>query len=252
MKNSIFKICFFSISFLSIILIFSMRDLYSQETKIRIIRKDATLRLNPDTESLIIKKLPLGAELNFEETIGEWFKVKLPPDEYGIMITGYIHSSFVELKIKPTQTKKEIKPITIEPPKKAELSEIGNQEDYNQWLKQYENAKARLRTGNTLSILGGLFATAGTLLYFLDKEEETIYDYHWFYGRTSETEVKNKPAYLIAAAGGFAMALAGFLMAEPARNDVRMLEIEGARKRYLIASIGIINGGFAFKLKFSF
>lgn len=108
-----------SIALFAIILL-SAINLYSQETKIRIIKRDAVLRLKPNNESIIIKKLPLGAVLNVEETIREWIKIKLPPDKDGVVVSGYMHKSFVEFEIKPSQVKPETKPIITEPKKEKE------------------------------------------------------------------------------------------------------------------------------------
>jgi len=77
MKNNIFKVVLFSIVFFMVIFSFSKVSLYSQETKIRIIKKYAVLRLKPNKESPIIKELPLGAELIVEEATGKWLRVKL-------------------------------------------------------------------------------------------------------------------------------------------------------------------------------
>lgn len=86
---------------LLVFFIFSSVYLYSQESKIKvkIIKDGAPLRLYPDSESLIIEMLPLGAIFEGEEIIGEWIKIKLPPDEEGIVIVGYIHQSIVEKHI---------------------------------------------------------------------------------------------------------------------------------------------------------
>lgn len=108
MKVKFFKTSL-SILFL-IIFIFSSINLYSQKAKIRIIKEEAVLRLKPNDESLAIKQLSLGSELDVVETIGDWIKVKLPPDEDGIIITGYIHSSFVTFDIKSTPSEQYKKP----------------------------------------------------------------------------------------------------------------------------------------------
>jgi opacity protein-like surface antigen len=100
LKASIFVICFWSI-----ILAFSALNLYSQEEKARVIKEEAVLRLDPNKESPAIKNLPLGAMLEIEETVGEWLKVKLPPDERGFVITGYVHKSDVAFEIIPAPAK---------------------------------------------------------------------------------------------------------------------------------------------------
>lgn len=94
MKRRFFKKTIFFIGTLSIIIIALTTNLYAQEIKIRVIKQGAVLKLKPNEESLTIKKLPVGALLNSLESIGEWIKIKLPPDKDGIVITGYIHNSF--------------------------------------------------------------------------------------------------------------------------------------------------------------
>jgi len=122
-----------------------------------------------------------------------------------------------------------------------------NKEDYIQWQKQYQNAKARLRTGNTLSAMGSIIAVVGSILYVADKEEVINYDIWGSY-----TEEKFKTNYLIGALAGSAIGLAGFLMAEPAKSDVRMLELEGAKKGYILANFKLIKGGCAVQLTYTF
>jgi len=110
MRNKFIKVSIF-VCFFSIMLVFSGVNLYSQETKARVIKEEAVLRLDPNTESPRIKILPLGTIIEVEEVVGEWLKVKLPPDERGFVITGYVHRSDVSL---------EIEPAPAEPPERIE------------------------------------------------------------------------------------------------------------------------------------
>ncbi|MDW7761643.1 MAG: SH3 domain-containing protein [Acidobacteriota bacterium] len=64
--------------------------------QIRIIKSGATLRVQPDFQSLIIRELPVGALLEFDDISGEWVKIKLPPNSDGFVIVGYIHVLYVE------------------------------------------------------------------------------------------------------------------------------------------------------------
>jgi outer membrane protein W len=105
MRNKFLKISIFIICSSLIILVFSLPNLYSQETKVRIIKEGAILRLDSREESFPIRKLPLGAMLEVEAAVGEWLKVKLPPDERGFVVTGYIHQSFVTFDIEPVPAK---------------------------------------------------------------------------------------------------------------------------------------------------
>ena len=63
---------------------------------IRIIKKNAVLRIKPENAGVIIKKLPLGALLEVEEEMDEWLKIKLPPDKDGFELTGFIQRSYSE------------------------------------------------------------------------------------------------------------------------------------------------------------
>lgn len=104
MRNKFIKVSIF-VCFSSIMLVFSGLNLYSQETKARVIKEEAVLRLDPNTESPRIRNLPLGTMIEVEEVVGEWLKVKLPPDERGFVITGYVHRSDVSFEIEPAPAK---------------------------------------------------------------------------------------------------------------------------------------------------
>ncbi|MFC2164015.1 porin family protein [Acidobacteriota bacterium] len=101
--------------FLHFLIILSFR-VYAQETKrLIVIKKENTiLRLYPREDSLAIKELPLGALLEVEEEIGEWFKIELPLDKDGIVITGYVHQSAVSIIKKGEEISEK---ITKEKPK---------------------------------------------------------------------------------------------------------------------------------------
>jgi hypothetical protein len=64
--------------------------------QVRVIKPNAVLRVKPKSEGVIIKKLLLGALLDVEEELGDWLKIKLPPDEDGFVLMGYLHLSFTE------------------------------------------------------------------------------------------------------------------------------------------------------------
>lgn len=113
MRSRYYKSAFVSFCLFSMILILSMVSMYSEENKVRVIKENAVLKLKPSDESLTIKRLPLGSELAVVETIGEWIKIKLPPDEDGIVVTGYIHSSFVTFDIRPPQSMEDKRPTQL-------------------------------------------------------------------------------------------------------------------------------------------
>jgi len=69
----------------------------AEKFKLRVTADKANIRLKPDAGSMVISSAPLGAMLDSDKQAGEWFRVSLPPDEKGFVITGYVHSSTVEV-----------------------------------------------------------------------------------------------------------------------------------------------------------
>jgi len=101
--------------FLFLLLIISLLFLTSigEATKIRVrvTVQRANIRLKPDITSQIIAKAPIGTVLVSEKKEGKWYKVNLPPDESGFLVSGYIHESTVEVveEIKEVPKKEKIK-----------------------------------------------------------------------------------------------------------------------------------------------
>ena len=70
---------------------------FSEVLKVRVVASQANIRLKPDLQSAVISKVPLGGILDVVKKEGEWYHIKLPADEKGIVVTGYIHQSTVEV-----------------------------------------------------------------------------------------------------------------------------------------------------------
>lgn len=64
--------------------------------KIQVILEKANLRAEPGFKSEIIHQIQFGITLLAVGKIREWYRVDLPPDEDGIIISGYIHQSLVK------------------------------------------------------------------------------------------------------------------------------------------------------------
>lgn len=79
---------------------------FGTELKLRVIAKKANVRLSPTTKSEILSNVPLGATLNSNSKEGNWFKVELPPDKNGFVVSGYIHESTVKVVKKPNKLMK--------------------------------------------------------------------------------------------------------------------------------------------------
>jgi hypothetical protein len=91
---------------------------FAEDQKVRVVASQANIRLKPDLQSAVLSKIPLGGVLDVVKKEGDWYQVKLPPDEKGIVVIGYIHQSTVEVMETLVEVKKvEVKP---EPVKVAE------------------------------------------------------------------------------------------------------------------------------------
>jgi hypothetical protein len=82
------------------------------DLKLRVIAKKANVRLTPSLNSDTLSQVPLGAILDSEGKTGEWYKVNLPADESGFVVSGYLHESTVEVikESKKSQKIEKIKP----------------------------------------------------------------------------------------------------------------------------------------------
>jgi tetratricopeptide (TPR) repeat protein len=65
---------------------------------VRIIKEGASLKLKPNDSSSVIKILPLGAVFEVKEISDEWVKIIFPQTKDGIVLTGYVRCSSVELE----------------------------------------------------------------------------------------------------------------------------------------------------------
>ena len=86
--------------------------LLSAAEKIIVINERANIRLKPDLKSNLICTVSKGTILEFYEKTGEWYKVNLPPDKNGLVVTGYIHSSVVEIVTKKVIPEKPVSSLS--------------------------------------------------------------------------------------------------------------------------------------------
>lgn len=63
--------------------------------KVQVILESANIRSNPNFESEIVHQIERGLTLLAMGKVGEWYRVDLPPDEEGIIISGFIHQSYI-------------------------------------------------------------------------------------------------------------------------------------------------------------
>jgi hypothetical protein len=233
--------------------VFSQKLYSKQNTKIRIIKTGAVLRVHPSESSPVIMELSLGGEFVFIEKSGDWMKIQLPPDSNSIVISGYVAQKFVEVVFPPrTESVPSTVPEknTVQPAKRINLpvSPAASDENYYTWNRELESAKSRLRTGTGISTVGAIAALLGSILYFVDQEEIFEYDILGY----EYSLKKKKTAYLVAAGGGALFSILGFSISSPAKNDIRLLEMEGARKGYIHTSVAFLKKGMAFTINYTF
>ncbi|MBN1273604.1 MAG: hypothetical protein JXB26_15160 [Candidatus Aminicenantes bacterium] len=88
---------FFLMGILLFFFMFFPAFVRAEGISIQVIVPNADVHLKPAADSLKIGSVPLGAILTAEKQIGDWFMVKLPPDENGISVTGFINIQSVEV-----------------------------------------------------------------------------------------------------------------------------------------------------------
>lgn len=161
-----------------------------EKTKVKVIVNIANVRLKPDLGSQVIGKMPLGSILEFDKTIGEWFRVYLPPDESGFVISGYMHNSVVERVIEePVEEIENKEEQEIEKPKKIE-------EPQKPARQPTIDSKKPAKKENALKI--GLQGSAGSTM--VDLVKVTDYDEpilkNW---GTSHYQIKLQALYRIGS-----------------------------------------------------
>jgi len=150
-----------TVSLLVILLILMAPSVFSNSTKVRVISSSASIMLKPSPKSTEISQVPLGVVLDVIKKEGDWFYIKLPPNEKGLVVTGYIHQNNVEVI-------KEIKPFQKQDTKieSQKFREINNKyidkeqsADYLKWKKNYDKAVASLKKWTKyarIGLFGGL------------------------------------------------------------------------------------------------
>lgn len=167
------KVILFLVFFVVLVTIFAFSDV----SKVRVTASKANIRLKPTTQSEIISYVPIGAVLDVIKKDGDWYFVKLPPDEKGIVVTGYIHQSIVEVleemeKVEEIKIEEKKEEPIIKKPEIKTKSEIQNMSlsereryfmktdsYYPTWRKKLELAeKEKKGTTKWIWIGGGVMA----------------------------------------------------------------------------------------------
>jgi hypothetical protein len=217
-----------TIFFILFFLLFSSRCIFCQTNKVRIIKNEAVLKLRPNNESLTIMSLPTGGVFDVEETIGEWVKVKLPPDKDGIILIGYINSSFLEFSLAS-------KPLPIIPKVDRESLGSGQANDYLRWQEEMNSAKSRKSLWSAVTYSGAvIFLVSGAITLIDATKEEDLYEEAW---RELNRDPKVPTIVIIGDVIGLVTLVAGGAGQYSALDYEKQLKSEGESKGYLRAGL---------------
>jgi len=87
---------------------------YAQKQRIRVTVRNASIRMQPNVDSEVVLNPPVGSTFEIEKKLGEWYEVKFTSD-IGVLITGYIHSMFVEVIEEQPEPEREVEPQPAKP-----------------------------------------------------------------------------------------------------------------------------------------
>ena len=219
---------FFSFALVQLLIFFFANDLFSQTNKVTVTKKDAVLKLKPINESLTIMELPLGSEFDIVETSGEWIKVRLLPDKDGIILTGYINSSFLEFRLIS-------KPLPNIPKADRESLTSGQADDYLRWQEKMNSAKSRKSLWSAVAVSGAVILAVCGAITIVDvaKEEEPIDEAL----RKLHGDPKVPTLVIIGDVFGVVAIIAGVVGQNAAYDYEMQLKSEGESKGYLRAGL---------------
>ncbi len=91
---------------IAFILILPTTSQAQQKQRIKVTAQNASVRMQPNTQSEVILSPPVGSTFEVEQKIGDWYEIKFS-SEIGVLITGYISSRFVEvIEAEPVRVQK--------------------------------------------------------------------------------------------------------------------------------------------------
>jgi opacity protein-like surface antigen len=119
-------------------------------TKVSIKARMANIRLMPSLQSAVINRIPSGVELKALAKTGNWYRVNLPPNEDGFVLSGYVHHSIV------TEIYESVLPV-VEPEEPEEEPEIIEEEPepVPESEKEIKSPRQTEKSGLSLWIGGG-------------------------------------------------------------------------------------------------
>jgi len=70
---------------------------FQAKIQVRVMVTKANIRMEPTTDSAIITAAPRGTLLDADPLSGNFYRVYLPPNASGVVVSGYIHMNLVEV-----------------------------------------------------------------------------------------------------------------------------------------------------------
>lgn len=200
---------------------------FSKDIKARVINEGAEVKLKPSMESQSILSAPLGSEFDVEERVGEWLRIKLPPNKDGVIRTGYIHLSYVEYNPGVESQKKNIStPPNLEINQRAQIRE----ENYLNWAERLSKAKAKVTTGAIIALVGVAILAVSAGYTFYNEWPSNVEKGRILTGGEWRIVILGDVLGISSLAGGLALLTSGSF-------QVSIIKNEGQIKGYLSAGV---------------
>jgi len=140
---------------------------HAQKQRIKVTVRNASIRMQPNVDSEVVLDPPLGSTFEVEKKLGDWYEVKFTSD-IGVLITGYIHSMFVEVIEEQPEPEREVAPQPVKPKVQPKAVRV----------RPSDAPQTRFNIA-----VGGLFSSAMEVYYYEHSEPylgEDLYIYDTF------------------------------------------------------------------------
>jgi len=198
----------------------------NRQMEARVIKLGAKLMLKPSEGSLVLMNLPLGATFEVKEALGEWVKVDLPSDKDGIIVSGFINISFIE--IRSFQSTNITKPISQQPAIQQVESKETN--DIFVWQSKLVKAKQKTSAGVICAVVGVAVLIPSLVVTFTPPEVPAGH-------LSAERSTGAQILCIIGDVAGISLTTLGIIFINGGDSAKAQLMDEGKIKGYLNAGI---------------
>ncbi len=179
--------------------------MYSQNTKIRVMVKDASVRAEAKISSQAISSPPLGSVLEVVNKNLPWYEVKVKT-QMGVEVTGFIHEMYVdEMGAAPPEKETESEEPAVKEETKAkekegiERTQEQQPEQVTYDLKKRDEDSTQQFPKAGLSLMGGI--TSGNFL-----NGSSSYSENWSYYSLDEVNESGTINHSLGSPAGFGAA----------------------------------------------